>query len=102
MLLLKPNCECCSTPLAANSVRAYICSYEFTFCADCVEHVRSNVCPNCGGGFCPRPVRPLHAYRPGLGLVHHPASEKLLTSQFNDREITEFVDKIKHIPAHQR
>ena len=30
---------------------ARICSYECTFCADCVENKLHNVCPNCGGGF---------------------------------------------------
>ncbi len=35
-----------------------ICTYECTFCAECVENVLENVCPNCGGGFEKRPTRP--------------------------------------------
>jgi hypothetical protein len=34
-----------------------ICSFECTFCRECVERLQ-NVCPNCGGGLCPRPIRP--------------------------------------------
>ncbi|WP_316928321.1 DUF1272 domain-containing protein [Galbibacter marinus] len=35
-----------------------ICSYECTYCKDCVENILQNVCPNCGGGFEKRPTRP--------------------------------------------
>lgn len=58
MLLLKPSCECCTAPLPPDSTRAMICSFECTFCVDCVNTRLHNVCPNCGGGFTPRPVRP--------------------------------------------
>jgi hypothetical protein len=60
MLELRPSCEHCDTPLPPNSSVARICSYECTFCADCVEQVLLNVCPNCGGGFVARPIRPSH------------------------------------------
>ncbi|TMN87805.1 hypothetical protein CWB72_14295 [Pseudoalteromonas phenolica] len=59
MLQLKPNCECCNKALPANSTEAMICSYECTFCRDCVEKELRNVCPNCGGSFEARPIRPL-------------------------------------------
>jgi hypothetical protein len=39
-------------------MEAMICSFECTFCKSCVEQVLHNVCPNCGGGFEKRPVRP--------------------------------------------
>jgi hypothetical protein len=57
MLLLKPNCECCDRDLPPEA-DARICSYECTFCVDCAEDVLGGVCPNCGGGFVPRPIRP--------------------------------------------
>ena len=28
------------------------------FCADCAQTVLKGTCPNCGGGFVPRPIRP--------------------------------------------
>lgn len=102
MLILKPNCECCYTSLPANSLQAYICSYECTFCKDCVEGILQGVCPNCGGDVQRRPIRPAKAYRPGLGLEHHSASEEQVTGQLSEQEIAAFVDNIKHIPAHQR
>ncbi|MBX7241795.1 MAG: DUF1272 domain-containing protein [Bacteroidia bacterium] len=37
-----------------------ICSFECTFCKECVETVLKNECPNCGGGLEKRPVRPAH------------------------------------------
>jgi hypothetical protein len=39
-------------------MEARICTFECTFCADCVAHVLNGVCPNCGGNLVPRPVRP--------------------------------------------
>ncbi|WP_390443031.1 DUF1272 domain-containing protein [Pseudoalteromonas sp. MTN2-4] len=59
MLQLKPNCECCNKALPTNSTEAMICSYECTFCRDCVEKEFRNVCPNCGGSFEARPIRPV-------------------------------------------
>ncbi|MCL4146240.1 UNVERIFIED_CONTAM: hypothetical protein GTU68_020022 [Idotea baltica] len=49
-----------------------ICTYECTFCRDCVNNVLENVCPNCGGGFEKRPVRPENM------LLKHPASTKVV------------------------
>ena len=58
MLELRPNCECCDRDLPPESNEALICSFECTFCAECVETVLSGVCPNCGGNFVSRPIRP--------------------------------------------
>ena len=58
MLELRPSCECCDRDLPPDSPDARICTYECTFCADCVEQRLKGVCPNCGGNFERRPVRP--------------------------------------------
>src|ERR671930_1884739 len=58
MLELRPSCECCDRDLPPDSPDARICTYECTFCADCVENRLGGVCPNCGGGFEKRPIRP--------------------------------------------
>jgi len=70
MLELRPNCECCDRDLPPDSPDARICTFECTFCADCVAGVLGGVCPNCGGDFVPRPIRPAPA------LARHPASTK--------------------------
>ena len=73
MLELRPTCENCNKPLPPNSTEAMICTFECTFCAECVDQVLANVCPNCGGGFSPRPIRPatkLGTY-PASTTVHH-------------------------------
>ena len=68
MLQLRPNCECCNRDLPPESADAMICSYECTFCRDCVQTRLHGVCPNCGGNFAPRPIRPT------ANLARHPAS----------------------------
>jgi uncharacterized protein len=75
MLILKPNCECCDRDLAPDSPDARICSFECTFCADCVETRLGGVCPNCGGDFAARPVRPAAL------LAKYPASAERVTKR---------------------
>jgi uncharacterized protein len=70
MLLLKSNCEKCQRLLPPESVEAFICSFECTFCQDCVENQLHNVCPNCGGNFEQRPIRPKDL------LIKYPAQGK--------------------------
>ena len=74
MLELRPNCENCNKPLPPDALDARICSYECTFCADCVDRVLNNVCPNCGGGFVPRPIRPARNWKNDNYLGKDPAS----------------------------
>jgi hypothetical protein len=70
MLELRPNCECCDRDLPPDSAEAMICTFECTFCADCVENVLKGVCPNCGGNLVIRPIRP------AAKLANNPASTK--------------------------
>jgi cyclohexyl-isocyanide hydratase len=58
MLELRPNCECCDKDLPPAATDAMICTFECTFCRDCVQNRLGGVCPNCGGNFAPRPLRP--------------------------------------------
>jgi len=58
MLELRPNCECCDVDLPPGSDQAMICSFECTFCRDCVDNRLDGRCPNCGGNLAPRPIRP--------------------------------------------
>ncbi|MCX6955839.1 MAG: DUF1272 domain-containing protein [Verrucomicrobia bacterium] len=74
MLELRPTCEHCNKPLPPASTEARICSYECTFCVDCAERILFDVCPNCGGGFAPRPVRPARHWRGNNYLGADPAS----------------------------
>jgi hypothetical protein len=104
MLELRPNCEFCDKDLPPTSGEARICSYECTYCAECVEIVLQNVCPTCGGGFEPRPIRPQQAYRKTkeLGLKHHPAVAKRTHSTYSKEEIASFVEAIKDIAPNKR
>lgn len=102
MLQLRPNCEYCEKDLPANSTEAMICTYECTFCCDCVQNILENVCPNCGGGFEKRPIRPKTARRDGLSLNHHPASNKRVLKSYTEQEISEFCKNIKNIAPEER
>lgn len=73
MLALKPNCECCDKDLPPSAQDARICSFECTFCADCVARRFDDMCPNCGGGFVSRPIRPTNK------LSRFPASMQRFT-----------------------
>lgn len=101
-LELRPNCEYCDCDLPPNSLAARICSYECTFCADCVGGVLHNVCPNCGGGFAPRPIRPKTEWRLGLSLGKRPGSSKRMHSPYGLDEIASFCEPIREIAPESR
>ena len=96
MLKLRPNCEHCDTDLLADATDARICSFECTFCADCVEHVLRNVCPNCGGGLVPRPVRP----REKLAL--RPASTERVHQLVDAAKHAQLLARYEHVAVEQR
>ena len=102
MLQIKPNCELCDRDLPPAASDARICSYECTFCAACVDSVLRNVCPNCGGGFVPRPIRPTHEHRSETSLKHQPASTRRVHSPYDRAQIIEFVNGVKTIPPELR
>lgn len=102
MLQLRPNCECCDKDLPPESTEARICTFECTFCADCVESKLKNVCPNCGGGFAPRPIRPATQWRPGLSREQRPPSTKRIHMSYTLDQLVEHIARIKDIPPERR
>ena len=75
MLLLKPGCECCDKDLPPEAEDAMICTFECTVCRRCVAEKLRGVCPNCGGNFVPRPIRPatlLERFPPSAERVYKP------------------------------
>lgn len=102
MLILKPNCECCDKDLPASSIEARICSYECTFCRTCVVDVLSNVCPNCGGGFVPRPIRPKVARRPNTSISHQPSSKTRVNTSYSTEQLRDFALSTKDISPEDR
>lgn len=103
-LELRPNCELCDKDLPPHSAEARICSYECTYCADCVDKVLHNVCPTCGGNFVARPMRPNNSWRAEekLGLLNHPATTKRLHSSFTKEDISAHVARIRNIAPEDR
>jgi hypothetical protein len=101
-LQLRPNCEYCDKDLPPSAVDARICSYECTFCAVCVETKLFNVCPNCGGGFVPRPIRPSKEWRPGVCAAKQAPSEKRVHLSFSREDVAAHSTRIKSIPPEER
>lgn len=77
MLELRPCCENCGKGLPPDAADAMICSFECTFCRECVDEILHGKCPNCGGGLQKRPIRPANL------LEKYPASTKRI---FNPRK----------------
>ena len=102
MLELRPSCEHCNVALPPHSLQARICSFECTFCADCVEHVLGNVCPNCGGGFMPRPFRPARAWKGEAYLGKRPASTVVKHKPVDVAAHEVFATPIRNLPPQER
>jgi uncharacterized protein len=102
MLELRPNCELCDRDLPPGSPDARICSYECTFCADCVETVLRGVCPNCGGDFQPRPVRPQRAWRDATGLANDPPGDRRRHTPYTRAELEAFSATLRDVAPGER
>lgn len=102
MLELRPSCENCNKSLPPDSLEARICSYECTFCAACVEQVLYNVCPNCGGGFVPRPIRPSKNWKGDSYLGNDPASTTVKHRPVDRSVHKSFSATLRTIPPDKR
>lgn len=101
VLELRPNCEGCDKDLPPGATEAMICTYECTWCAGCVARLR-NVCPNCGGGFSPRPIRPVREWRPGLSVGTRPGSTVRVHMSYTWAEAEAFAAGLSGVPPERR
>lgn len=102
MLELRPTCENCNMLLPPDSLDAMICTFECTFCRSCVEKILENVCPNCGGGFSSRPIRPRNNWKDDNFLGKFPPSTTAKQRPLDASLHQEFAKTIKVIPPHLR
>ena len=102
MLELRPICEHCAKPLPPDSAEARICSFECTFCAECVEGVLDRVCPTCGGNFVPRPIRPGRNWRGDNYLGRYPAAETERHRPVDPEAHRRFVAVVGKVPPRER
>jgi len=102
MLELRPNSECCDKDLPPNSTEAWIYSSERTRCANCVETRLFDLCPNCGGGFEPRPIRPRLDHRSGYRLKNYPASNRRITQEISSEQRGAIASPLKQLPLNKR
>lgn len=96
MLDLRPNCEACDRDLPPDSTEAMICTFECTFCAACVRERLHDVCPNCGGGLTPRPIRPR------VMLETRPASTKRVVQPIDAARHGAFLARYRGVPPEKR
>jgi len=96
MLELRPVCENCSKKLPGESTEAMICTFECTFCADCVYHILHNVCPNCGGGFENRPISPKEK------LMKYPAKAEAYIKPVNMENFKPLLERNRKIKPAER
>ena len=86
MLDIRPTCEHCNKALPFSSIEAVICTFECTYCTACATDLFKDVCPNCGGNFTPRPIRPEHLlkkYPVSSTVVHKPKDVKVHLKKYN-------------------
>lgn len=102
MLELRPTCEHCNRSLPPASTEAMICTFECTFCRECVERVLENVCPNCGGGFSQRPIRPKTNLKNGNYLGRYPPSSHVVHNPVDLQVHEAFAERIKNVPPGDR
>lgn len=102
MLELRPSCENCNRPLPPESTEARICSFECTFCATCVNDVLMNVCPNCGGGLCPRPIRPATAWKGAASLGKWPATTTITHRPVDAAAHARFAAELRELAPDKR
>lgn len=102
MLELRPSCEHCDRDLPPASRQAMICSFECTFCSDCVATILDNVCPNCGGGFQPRPVRPSRPHKPPAWLGERPAGTKRIHRPLDRDDFERFRATLRSLDPYAR
>jgi uncharacterized protein len=102
MLELRPTCENCNKQLPPSSLEAMICTFECTFCKTCVEEILGNVCPNCGGGFCPRPIRPATNWKGDNFLGAYPASTTVKHRPVDRGSHEQFAAQIRRIAPEKR
>jgi hypothetical protein len=82
-------------------MEARICSFECTFCSSCVE-LLDNVCPNCGGDFTPRPVRPAQDWKGENFLGKYPAGTKVKHRPVDLQAHAVLAASLKAIPPQAR
>jgi uncharacterized protein len=102
MLELRPVCENCNAALAPENTEARICSFECTFCRTCVETVLASVCPNCGGGFVPRPIRPSRDWKGGFHTGAFPPTTEQKVRPVDASRHAELVARVAAIPPAER
>jgi hypothetical protein len=102
MLELRPTCEHCRRALPPEATDAMICSFECTFCTDCVTAILGNVCPNCGGAFCDRPIRPRTNWRGDNHTGKYPPSTRPVERPVDLTAHETFAAPIRTLPPSTR
>jgi uncharacterized protein len=66
------------------------------------QHLLGNVCPNCAGGFVPRPIRPARNWKGDNFLGKDPASTKVKHRPIDLAAHARFAADLKSVPSQKR
>jgi hypothetical protein len=61
-----------------------------------------NVCPNCGGGFVPRPIRPKRAWKDGLDTTTRPPTATVTHAPVDPAAHAKFAAPIRGLAPERR
>jgi hypothetical protein len=64
--------------------------------------VLRDVCPNCGGNFQPRPIRPARAWRETTGLVNDPPGDRRRHTPYTRDELEAFSAGLRDVHPGER
>jgi len=96
MLAIRPTCENCNKALPNDSNEAMICTFECTYCKECVDNILHNVCPNCGGGFEKRPSRPSRY------MEKYPITKQVTYKPIDEEKFIAILEKFKDVDPRKR
>ena len=102
MLELRPTCEHCDRALPPASDRRAHLLVRVHVLRDLRREVLRNVCPNCGGGFVARPIRPARNWKGGNYLGKDPASTVRKHRPVDPVAHARFAAAIGALPPEQR
>lgn len=101
-LELRPTGEHCNKALPPAAPDARLCSFECTFCEACATEIFKDVCPNCGGNFTPRPIRPAQNWKGGNDLRRHPARTDPIDRPADLEAHRALLERVAHVPPELR
>jgi len=102
MLELRPTCENCNKAASSGLARCAHLYLRMHLLRGLRRECLYNVCPNCGGGFVPRPIRPARNWHGDNFLGKDPASTTIKHRPVDSVRHAVFSAAIRNIPPEKK